>query len=73
MEAEANALQKLAAATAKLEKFEKTYGDLSSLPPDVAQLAEKIRVQDEEINRLRLMDAHHIKVRANDAYARLVY
>ncbi|KAJ6594095.1 BRE1 E3 ubiquitin ligase-domain-containing protein [Mycena capillaripes] len=61
MEAEANALQKLASATAKLEKYEKTYGDLSSLPPDVAQLAEKIRVQEEEINRLRLMDAQHIK------------
>ncbi|KAJ6500129.1 BRE1 E3 ubiquitin ligase-domain-containing protein [Mycena vitilis] len=63
MEAEANALQKLAAASTKLEKYEKTYGDLSSLPPDVAQLAEKIRVQEEEINRLRLMDAQHIKVR----------
>ncbi|KAJ7680562.1 BRE1 E3 ubiquitin ligase-domain-containing protein [Mycena polygramma] len=64
MEAEANALQKLAAASAKLEKYEKTYGDLSSLPPDVAQLAEKIRVQEEEINRLRLMDAQHIKEKA---------
>jgi E3 ubiquitin-protein ligase BRE1 len=64
MEAEANALQKLAAVTAKLEKYENTYGDLSTLPPDVAQLAEKIRVQEEEIKRLRLMDAQHVKVRA---------
>lgn len=63
MEAEANALQKLAAATSKLEKYEKTYGDLSTLPPDVAQLAEKIREQEDEINKLRLMDAQHTRVR----------
>ncbi|KAF7361671.1 putative allantoicase [Mycena venus] len=61
MEAEANALQKLAAATAKLDKYEQTYGDLSSLPPDVAQLAEKVRVQEEEIKRLRLKDEQHVK------------
>lgn len=62
MEAEANALQKLAAAAEKLEKYEKTYGDLSSLTPDTAQLAEKVRVQEEEIKRLRLKDEQHVKV-----------
>ncbi|KAJ7747309.1 BRE1 E3 ubiquitin ligase-domain-containing protein [Mycena metata] len=61
MEAEANALQKLAAATVKLEKYEKTYGDLATLPLDVAQLAEKLRVQDEEIERLRLKDKQHLQ------------
>ncbi|KAJ7091203.1 BRE1 E3 ubiquitin ligase-domain-containing protein [Mycena epipterygia] len=64
MEAEANALQKLAAATSKLEKYEKTYGNLSTLPPDVAQLAEKIREQEDEINKLRLMDAQHTRDKA---------
>ncbi|KAJ7647129.1 BRE1 E3 ubiquitin ligase-domain-containing protein [Roridomyces roridus] len=59
MEAEANALQKLAEATAKLEKYESTFGDLSTLPPDVAQLAEKLREQEDEIKRLRLIDAQH--------------
>jgi E3 ubiquitin-protein ligase BRE1 len=62
MEAEANALQKLAATAEKLEKYEKTYGDLSSLTPDTAQLAEKVRVQEEEIKRLRLKDEQHVKV-----------
>ncbi|KAJ7268745.1 BRE1 E3 ubiquitin ligase-domain-containing protein [Mycena haematopus] len=61
MEAEANALQKLAAATAELENYRKTYGDLSSLNPDVAYLAEKVRVQEEEIKRLRLKDEQHVK------------
>ncbi|KAJ7346872.1 BRE1 E3 ubiquitin ligase-domain-containing protein [Mycena albidolilacea] len=61
MEAEANALQKLAATAEKLEKYEKTYGDLSSLTPDTAQLAEKVRVQEEEIKRLRLKDEQHVK------------
>ncbi|KAJ6587101.1 BRE1 E3 ubiquitin ligase-domain-containing protein [Mycena vulgaris] len=64
MEAEADALQKLAAASSKLEKYEQMYGDLSTLPPDVAQLAEKIREQDDEIRRLRLMDAQHTKDKA---------
>ncbi|KAJ7045767.1 BRE1 E3 ubiquitin ligase-domain-containing protein [Mycena alexandri] len=61
MEAEADALQKLAAATVKLEKYEQTYGDLSTLPPDVAQLAEKLRVQEEEIKRLRLKDKQYLQ------------
>ncbi|KAF7376361.1 putative allantoicase [Mycena sanguinolenta] len=61
MEAEANALQKLAAATAELESYQKTYGELSSLNPDVAQLAEKVKVQEEEIKRLRLKDEQHVK------------
>ncbi|KAJ7772537.1 hypothetical protein DFH07DRAFT_734059 [Mycena maculata] len=64
MEAEADALQKLAAATVKLEKYEKTYGDLSTLLPDVAQLAEKIREQAGEIERLRLINDHHTKDKA---------
>ncbi|KAJ7497481.1 BRE1 E3 ubiquitin ligase-domain-containing protein [Mycena latifolia] len=64
MEAEADALQKLAAATSKLEKYEQTYGDLSTLPPDVAKLAEKVREQEDELRRLRLMDAQHTKDKA---------
>ncbi|KAJ6499055.1 BRE1 E3 ubiquitin ligase-domain-containing protein [Mycena sanguinolenta] len=61
MEAEANALQKLAAVTAELENYQKSYGELSSLNPDAAQLAEKVRVQEEEIKRLRLKDEQHVK------------
>lgn len=63
MEAEADALQKLAAATARLEKYENTYGNLSTLPPDVAQLAERLQEQEDEIKRLRLIDAQHTQVR----------
>ncbi|KAJ7446245.1 BRE1 E3 ubiquitin ligase-domain-containing protein [Mycena galericulata] len=64
MEAEASALQQLAAATAKLDSYERTYGNLSTLPPDVAQLAEKLREQEDEIKKLRLIDAQHTQDKA---------
>jgi E3 ubiquitin-protein ligase BRE1 len=63
MEAEASALQKLAAVASKLEKYEHTYGPLSTLPPDAAQLAEKLREQENELERLRLLNDQHTKVR----------
>jgi E3 ubiquitin-protein ligase BRE1 len=61
MEAEANALQKLAAATSKLEKYEQTYANISALP-DVAQLANKVREQESELERLRLLDIQRTEV-----------
>ena len=64
MEAEADALQKLAAANAKVEAYEKMFGNSS--PPDVAQLTEKIRVQEGEITKLRLLNEQHAKVRVAD-------
>ncbi|KAK7005736.1 putative allantoicase [Favolaschia claudopus] len=61
MEAEANALQRLASVTAKLENYQQIYGNLSSLAPDTAQLVERVREQEEEIKRLRLKDEQHVK------------
>ncbi|KAJ7076313.1 BRE1 E3 ubiquitin ligase-domain-containing protein [Mycena belliarum] len=64
MEAEANALQRLTAATLKLEKYEQTYGDPSTLPPDVARLADKLREQEAEIKILRSVNTQHTKDKA---------
>ena len=48
------AFEQLADANAQLEKYRRTYGDLSTLPPDVAHLAEQLRTKEEELGRLRL-------------------
>jgi DNA repair ATPase RecN len=48
------ALEQLADANAQLEKYRRTYGDLSTLPPDIAHLAEQFRTKEEELERLRM-------------------
>nr|GAT44637.1 allantoicase [Mycena chlorophos] len=61
MQAEADALQKLAAASTKLDNYERLFGDL---PLDVAQLTTRIREQDEELIKLRLVNEQHEKEKA---------
>jgi predicted nucleic acid-binding Zn-ribbon protein len=48
------ALEQLADANAQLEKYRRTYGNLSTLPSDVAHLAEQLRTKEEELERLRM-------------------
>lgn len=54
MERMREALEQLSDANAQLEKYRRTYGDLSTLPPDVAHLAEQLRMKEEELERLRM-------------------
>ncbi|KAJ7072145.1 hypothetical protein C8F01DRAFT_1243222 [Mycena amicta] len=61
MEAEADALQRLAAASTKLDQYEQLFGHL---PLDVAQLTTKLRDQDEELTKLRLLNEQHEKEKA---------
>ncbi|KAF7321793.1 E3 ubiquitin protein ligase [Mycena kentingensis (nom. inval.)] len=58
MEAETEARQKLALVMTKLEKYEQTFGDL---PLDMTQLTAKVRSQEEEITKLRLLNEQHEK------------
>ena len=48
------AFEQLADANTQLEKYRRTYDDLSTLPPDVAHLAERLRTKEEELERLRM-------------------
>jgi E3 ubiquitin-protein ligase BRE1 len=48
------AFEQLADANAQLEKYRRTYGDLSTLPPDVAHLAEQLRKKEEDLEILRM-------------------
>lgn len=54
MERMKEAFEQLADTNAQLEKYRRTYGDLSTLPPDVAHLAEQLRTKEEELGRLRM-------------------
>ena len=54
MKATAEAFEQLSDANAQLEKYKRTYGDLSTLPPDIAHLAEQLRTKEEELERLRM-------------------
>ncbi|KAF8160794.1 BRE1 E3 ubiquitin ligase-domain-containing protein [Crassisporium funariophilum] len=55
MKAQADALNQLSEVTTQLEKYKRTYGDLSSLPPNVADLAERLRSSEAELERVRLL------------------
>ncbi|KAF8270270.1 BRE1 E3 ubiquitin ligase-domain-containing protein [Lactarius quietus] len=57
--AEAEAERQLAAANQLLTQFRSTYGEPSRLPPDVRQLAERLKLKEEEVKSLRLQDAQH--------------
>jgi E3 ubiquitin-protein ligase BRE1 len=54
MKATAEAFEQLSNANTQLEKYERTYGDLSTLPPDIAHLAEQLSAKEEELKRLRM-------------------
>ncbi|KAF7315497.1 E3 ubiquitin protein ligase [Mycena indigotica] len=56
MQAEADALKKLAAASIKLDDYERLFGDL---PLDIALLTAKLREQEEELVKLRLLNEQH--------------
>ncbi|KAH8995705.1 BRE1-domain-containing protein [Lactarius akahatsu] len=57
--AEAEAQRQLAAANQLLTQFRSTYGESSRLPPDARQLAERLKLKEEEAKSLRLRDAQH--------------
>ncbi|KAH9058832.1 BRE1 E3 ubiquitin ligase-domain-containing protein [Lactarius vividus] len=57
--AEAEAQRQLAAANQLLTQFHSTYGESSRLPPDARQLAERLKLKEEEAKSLRLRDAQH--------------
>ncbi|KAF8635226.1 hypothetical protein AX17_004001 [Amanita inopinata Kibby_2008] len=56
MKAEANTRQKLSEVTAELERYQRIYGNSSSLPPDVSQLAEQLQQKENELQQLRLVN-----------------
>ena len=55
MKAEVHALEELSKATAELDQYRKTFGNLLGLPPDVAQLAEQLQLKEAELEKLRLV------------------
>jgi hypothetical protein len=57
--AEAEAQRQLAAANQLLTQFRSTYGEPSRLPPDSRQLAERLRLKEEEVKSLRSQDEQH--------------
>lgn len=62
--AEVEAQRQLATANQLLNQFRSTYGEPSRLPPDARQLAERLRLKEEEVNSLRLQDAQHADAEA---------
>lgn len=72
MQAEADARQKLADVTIQLKRYQEIYGDASSssstsdtLTPDVKQLADQLKLKEDEIKRLRLLDIQRGQVRSS--------
>jgi E3 ubiquitin-protein ligase BRE1 len=62
MKAEAEAREQLAAATKQLELFQSVYGDPSALAPDVQTLSDQLQKKDNEVRRLRMLDAQRTQV-----------
>jgi E3 ubiquitin-protein ligase BRE1 len=60
--AEAEARQQLTDVTKQLKKYQSVYGNSSTLPPDVQQLSDQLQHKEEEIQRLRLLDAQRGEV-----------
>ena len=56
------AFEQLADANAQLEKYRRTYGELSTLPPDITHLAEQLRTKEEELERLRMSATQQTEV-----------
>ena len=64
LRAEAEAQRQLAAANQLLAQFRSTYGEPSRLPPDARQLADQLKLKEEEVKSLRLQDAQHADAEA---------
>jgi E3 ubiquitin-protein ligase BRE1 len=43
----------------RLAQFHSTFGESSQLPLDVRQLAEQLKLKEEEVEAIRLQDAQH--------------
>ena len=65
MKAEVNALEELSKANAELDQYQKTFGNLLGLPPDVAQLVEHLQSKETELEKLRLVVREFETVRAS--------
>lgn len=63
MKSEANTLQQLSKLKAELDKYQRTYGTLSTLPPDASQLAEQLHTKELELEKLRLLETERKEVR----------
>ncbi|THV02428.1 BRE1-domain-containing protein [Dendrothele bispora CBS 962.96] len=70
IEAENDALQKLADVSAKLERYQAVYEDLTSMSPDVAKLTVTLQEKEDELHRLRLLDSQRTQSEAS-LYAEL--
>lgn len=67
MERMEETFEQLADANVQLEKYRRTYGDLSILPPDVTHLAEQLRTKEEELERLRMSVTQQTEVFFSDS------
>ncbi|PPR05855.1 hypothetical protein CVT26_010135 [Gymnopilus dilepis] len=56
MKSEAEALEQLSLVKAELEKYQRTYGPTTTLPPDTSQLAEQLAKKERELEHLRLLE-----------------
>jgi E3 ubiquitin-protein ligase BRE1 len=62
VKAEAEARLQLEKVTTKLEKYQSVYGDVAALSPDMRKLSDQLRQKEDEIQRLRLLDAQRAQV-----------
>ena len=62
MKSEAEALEQLSLVKAELEKYQRTYGPTSTLPPDTSQLAEQLAKKERELEHLRLLERQRQEV-----------
>lgn len=62
MRAEADAIEQLSRLKTELDKYQRTYGPLSTHSPDVTQLVEKLRSKEEELENLRLLEKQRKEV-----------
>lgn len=72
MEAAADAFKQLSEANGRLEKYKRTYGDLSTLPPDVSFLAKQLCTKEEELERLRMSAMQQTEVFHAQPYLSLI-
>ena len=59
---EAEVRRQLAQIQKQLEKYQAVYGDVSSMPPDTAQLSEQLQRKNDELEKLRLQDKQREQV-----------
>ncbi|KAA1474225.1 hypothetical protein DENSPDRAFT_873258 [Dentipellis sp. KUC8613] len=64
MRSEAEARQQLAEATKLLQQYKTTYGESSTLPPDMKQLTSQLERFEQELKTLRLQDTQRVQAEA---------